>query len=242
MTVDHDAGLLFSSSLEDIGVVKSRSCRCHHRSVDRSGVQHVCRDTSRHNEMKNTRAKTQDESPPSHNPQDPRDPDSIPIFAFEDLDLENTTEVQMMWSDSARSETRRASRRTDVKTGCDPLSLLASEFEEDTEASVHDTVCGPSVSRHLAEEIETYMKYSCSPRSSRAASVDLGVVSDHSPRLMSASPNSSVGIESLLPPSLDVLKSSVMSAGRGVAERASRWYSQFAKVSDTNDTSHSFLS
>ncbi|KAA0723844.1 C-myc promoter-binding protein DENN domain-containing protein 4A [Triplophysa tibetana] len=217
----HDAGLLFSTSLEDIGVVNSRSFRCHHRSDDRSGFQHACRDSSH-----NTRAKT-------HN-QDSRDPDSIPIFAFEDLDLDSTTDVEVMWTNSGRSETRRASRRMDVKTGRDPLSLLASEFEEDTESLVQDTVCSPSVSRHLAEEIEIYMKHSCSPRSSRAPSIDLGVVSNHSPRLMSASPNSSLGIDSLLPPSLDVLKSSVMSAGREVAERASRWYSQFAKDSDSD--------
>ncbi|XP_064168203.1 C-myc promoter-binding protein isoform X2 [Anguilla rostrata] len=39
---------------------------------------------------------------------------------------------------------------------------------------------------------------------------------------------SSFAIDSLLTPTLDVFKSSVVSAGKGVAEKASRWYSRFA--------------
>ncbi|KAG9341222.1 hypothetical protein JZ751_019663 [Albula glossodonta] len=45
--------------------------------------------------------------------------------------------------------------------------------------------------------------------------------------LASPSP-SSFALDSLLTPTLDVFKSSVVSAGKGVAEKASRWYSRFA--------------
>ncbi|XP_014853037.1 PREDICTED: C-myc promoter-binding protein-like isoform X3 [Poecilia mexicana] len=44
-----------------------------------------------------------------------------------------------------------------------------------------------------------------------------------------ASPTSSAfALDALLTPTLDVFKTSVVSAGKGVAERASRWYSRFA--------------
>uniref|UniRef100_A0A3B3V644 DENN domain containing 4A n=1 Tax=Poecilia latipinna TaxID=48699 RepID=A0A3B3V644_9TELE len=44
-----------------------------------------------------------------------------------------------------------------------------------------------------------------------------------------ASPSSSAfALDALLTPTLDVFKTSVVSAGKGVAERASRWYSRFA--------------
>uniref|UniRef100_A0A8C9WAM7 DENN domain containing 4A n=1 Tax=Scleropages formosus TaxID=113540 RepID=A0A8C9WAM7_SCLFO len=45
--------------------------------------------------------------------------------------------------------------------------------------------------------------------------------------LASPSP-SSFALDTLLTPTLDVFKSSVFSAGKGVAEKASRWYSRFA--------------
>ncbi|XP_061077823.1 LOW QUALITY PROTEIN: C-myc promoter-binding protein [Conger conger] len=54
-----------------------------------------------------------------------------------------------------------------------------------------------------------------SPRRDRDSAVDL------------PSP-SSFALDSLLTPTLDVFKSSVVSAGKGVAEKASRWYSRFA--------------
>ncbi|KAJ8333654.1 hypothetical protein SKAU_G00409730 [Synaphobranchus kaupii] len=59
-----------------------------------------------------------------------------------------------------------------------------------------------------------------------------------------ASPNpspssSSFALDTLLTPSLDVFKSSVFSAGKGVAEKASRWYSRFATyTSPTKDVSY----
>ncbi|XP_048118578.1 C-myc promoter-binding protein-like isoform X3 [Alosa alosa] len=40
--------------------------------------------------------------------------------------------------------------------------------------------------------------------------------------------SSSFGLDTLLTPSLDVFKSSMVSAGKGVAEKASRWYSRLA--------------
>ncbi|XP_028999741.1 C-myc promoter-binding protein-like isoform X2 [Betta splendens] len=47
--------------------------------------------------------------------------------------------------------------------------------------------------------------------------------------LASPSPSSSsFGLDTLLTPSLDVFKTSVFSAGKGVAEKASRWYSRLA--------------
>ncbi|KAM4744779.1 C-myc promoter-binding protein-like isoform 3-T3 [Anableps anableps] len=48
-------------------------------------------------------------------------------------------------------------------------------------------------------------------------------------RLASPSPSSSsFALDTLLTPTLDVFKTSVFSAGKGVAEKASRWYSRFA--------------
>lgn len=46
--------------------------------------------------------------------------------------------------------------------------------------------------------------------------------------LASPSPTSSFALDSLLTPTLDVFKTSVVSAGKGVAEKASRWYSRLA--------------
>lgn len=46
--------------------------------------------------------------------------------------------------------------------------------------------------------------------------------------LASPSPTSSFALDNLLTPTLDVFKTSVFSAGKGVAEKASRWYSRLA--------------
>uniref|UniRef100_A0A7N6ALV8 DENN domain containing 4A n=1 Tax=Anabas testudineus TaxID=64144 RepID=A0A7N6ALV8_ANATE len=46
--------------------------------------------------------------------------------------------------------------------------------------------------------------------------------------LASPSPSSSFTLDTLLTPTLDVFKTSVFSAGKGVAEKASRWYSRLA--------------
>ncbi|XP_064194061.1 C-myc promoter-binding protein-like [Anguilla rostrata] len=51
--------------------------------------------------------------------------------------------------------------------------------------------------------------------------------------------SSSFALDTLLTPTLDVFKSSVFSAGKGVAEKASRWYSRFATyASPTKDASY----
>ncbi|KAG7267421.1 LOW QUALITY PROTEIN: hypothetical protein CRUP_012522 [Coryphaenoides rupestris] len=47
-------------------------------------------------------------------------------------------------------------------------------------------------------------------------------------RSLASPSSSSFALDSLLTPSLDVFKSSVVSAGKGVAEKASRWYSRLA--------------
>ncbi|XP_051996074.1 C-myc promoter-binding protein-like [Xyrauchen texanus] len=294
--LDHEAGLLFSSSLEEIGVVQrnSSSHRCHKSrdgSVGWPGGQRDCYGTSEldlGSQICIGRPKTQDiNTLGKFSPSWSQDmtsgnketrvsgPDTMPIFAFEDLELEaeNTDDknAPIMSNDNRSVGASRLSRRMGVKIGFDPLSLLVSEFEEE-ESLDQDTNCTPTASRHLAEEIEMYMKYSCSPRSSRAPSMDLAMSSNYFPAglvsgvpessasmagalpsqtthyqsssipwemaketsslfLVSTSPYSSFGIDSLLPPSLDVLKTSVMSAGKGVAEKASRLYSHFATPS-----------
>uniref|UniRef100_A0A8K9WNA9 DENN domain containing 4A n=1 Tax=Oncorhynchus mykiss TaxID=8022 RepID=A0A8K9WNA9_ONCMY len=85
-----------------------------------------------------------------------------------------------------------------------------------------------------------------SPYRERERDRDLGLLS---PSLSS----SSFALEQLLTPTLDVFKSSVFSAGKGVAEKASRWYSRLATsytltashqrlfTADTNDSRCSWM-
>uniref|UniRef100_A0A3B3HMF1 DENN domain containing 4A n=1 Tax=Oryzias latipes TaxID=8090 RepID=A0A3B3HMF1_ORYLA len=56
--------------------------------------------------------------------------------------------------------------------------------------------------------------------------------------LVSAS-SSSFALDTLLTPSLDVFKTGVFSAGRGVADKASRWYSRFATYTAPTKDGHS---
>uniref|UniRef100_A0A3P9HJ72 DENN domain containing 4A n=1 Tax=Oryzias latipes TaxID=8090 RepID=A0A3P9HJ72_ORYLA len=51
--------------------------------------------------------------------------------------------------------------------------------------------------------------------------------------------SSSFALDTLLTPSLDVFKTGVFSAGRGVAEKASRWYSRFATYTAPTKDGHS---
>ncbi|XP_015198716.2 C-myc promoter-binding protein isoform X2 [Lepisosteus oculatus] len=220
--------------------------------------------------------------------------ESPAIFDLEDLDGdagEGETRARdkrvrrMERSSSSSSFLGQAVKRTGIKKGFDPLSLLAAETEqlqgEEPEGGGGD-MSTPSARRDLAEEIEMYMNHMSSPLSSRAPSMDLqdpvspqpasrrsslphssprptGLsrsrtyqsqgesrprdrlwsspsFSQGSPRrdqerdpLALASPStSSFALDSLLTPTLDVFKSSVFSAGKGVAEKASRWYSRFA--------------
>ncbi|KAK2853669.1 hypothetical protein Q5P01_006330 [Channa striata] len=57
--------------------------------------------------------------------------------------------------------------------------------------------------------------------------------------LASPSPSSSFTLDTLLTPTLDVFKTSVVSAGKGVAEKASRWYSRLATYTTPTKDSHS---
>lgn len=50
--------------------------------------------------------------------------------------------------------------------------------------------------------------------------------------------SSSFGLDTLLTPSLDVFKSSVVSASKGVAEKASRWYSRLATYTTPTKVLH----
>uniref|UniRef100_A0A7N8XSM4 DENN domain containing 4A n=1 Tax=Mastacembelus armatus TaxID=205130 RepID=A0A7N8XSM4_9TELE len=51
--------------------------------------------------------------------------------------------------------------------------------------------------------------------------------------LVSSSPSSSFALDTLLTPTLDVFKTSMFSAGKGVAEKASRWYSRLSMTTLT---------
>uniref|UniRef100_A0A8K9UT48 DENN domain containing 4A n=1 Tax=Oncorhynchus mykiss TaxID=8022 RepID=A0A8K9UT48_ONCMY len=154
------------------------------------------------------------------------------------------------------SASRGTVKRTGIETGFDPLSLLAAESksqgdrEYDLEVEM-DGVATPTGRRqdHLAREIEMYMNHMGSPLNSRTPSMDLQDPSSplflHPPPPLITTPrrrerdrdlgllspslsSSSFALEQLLTPTLDVFKSSVFSAGKGVAEKASRWYSRLA--------------
>ncbi|XP_075892596.1 C-myc promoter-binding protein-like isoform X3 [Nelusetta ayraudi] len=92
------------------------------------------------------------------------------IFDLEDLDLDKLAER----SGGSRSD---ASRLTGIQTGFDPLSLLAAESGSQrgggAGAEEADTPGTPGGARHLAREIELYMEHLGSPLSSRTPSMDL---------------------------------------------------------------------
>uniref|UniRef100_A0A8C9YYS6 DENN domain containing 4A n=1 Tax=Sander lucioperca TaxID=283035 RepID=A0A8C9YYS6_SANLU len=65
---------------------------------------------------------------------------------------------------------------------------------------------------------------------------------DRTDRMSLASPSpssSSFALDTLLTPTLDVFKTSVFSAGKGVAEKASRWYSRLATYTTPTKDGHS---
>uniref|UniRef100_A0A3Q3J362 UDENN domain-containing protein n=1 Tax=Monopterus albus TaxID=43700 RepID=A0A3Q3J362_MONAL len=244
------------------------------------------------------------------------------IFDLEDLDLDNPTkgagislhktkksykkpvERSVSYSDMSNTTSRGTVKRTGIKTGYDPLSLLAAESQSkqqnDDQYLEGDDTSTPSARRHLAKEIELYMNHMGSPLSSRTPSLNLQVPAGPlllHPSLLSApcraslphssplrtvgvprshtyhppspsqpvsrqcllssppscsssttpspgpspcrertdrmspvspSPSSSFTLDTLLTPTLDVFKTSVFSAGKGVAEKASSWYSCLA--------------
>ncbi|XP_054631181.1 C-myc promoter-binding protein isoform X2 [Dunckerocampus dactyliophorus] len=170
--------------------------------------------------------------------------------------------------------------RTDIQTGFDPLSLMATAQEQD-----QDSVGTPTTRRELAEEIEMYMNNTNSPLRTCAPSMDMQ--SQSNPSLQSTRPPvllrsnthlplpvksrerlrtspslplgvsnkgrerpsslvlpssptpsaSSFSMDSLFTPTLDSFKSSVLLAGKGVAEKASRLYSRLSsQTSLTQDS------
>ncbi|XP_019723070.1 C-myc promoter-binding protein-like isoform X1 [Hippocampus comes] len=256
------------------------------------------------------------------------------IFDLEDLDLDKTTTgVGMTCQKTCRSHEKDVEcspsfcgmsnvassgtvNRTGIATGYDPLSILAaaSHSEQQKEHPRPEDDSTPTANRHLAREIELYMKHMGSPLSSRTPSVDLQDPASplifhpsshsvtrraslphsspfrttavprsrtfHPPsppqlrshqRLWSSPPrrsasttpspcpsprprsyrektsrmqvatpspsSSSFVLDTLLTPTLDVFKTSMFSAGKGVAEKASRWYSRLSTyTTPTKDT------
>ncbi|XP_077568857.1 C-myc promoter-binding protein-like isoform X2 [Stigmatopora nigra] len=247
------------------------------------------------------------------------------IFNLEDLDKanpglgitspqtcrspKNTVECNPSYSGMSSATSCGTVNRTDIETGYDPLSLLAAESKSEHQkkpTSPEDTNTS-TANRHLAKEIELYMKHMGSPLRSRTPSADLHNATSssifhpssrsasrrsslpHNPpirttavprsctfhppsppqamsrqrlwssppcrsasttpsphrenasRMTDASPSppSSFALETLLTPTLDVFKTSMVSAGKGVAEKASRWYSRLATYTTPTKDTHS---
>ncbi|XP_040053407.2 C-myc promoter-binding protein isoform X1 [Gasterosteus aculeatus] len=356
----HVAGLLFTSSLEEIGEVRTRSLLRRHKSALEDAVGggsagggvlglgmsrgetdpdkiagHLGAD------VKILSAATFSERPRSlalgwaacregdEEGRDSSDEDggnADAIFDLEDLDSEKkpTGGRSRSHTKVVERSVERSVKRTDIRAGYDPLSLLAAESRPDEDEDEDRYPGGaevgtPSARGHLAREIELYMNHMGSPLSSRTPSLDLqdyggslllppapppppagprraslphgsplraaGVTRSrtfHPPspsrpvprqRLLSspscrssgnttpsasprpsprrdradrgslASPSSSssssFALETLLTPSLDVFKTSVFSAGKGVAEKASRWYSRLSTYTTPTKDAHS---
>uniref|UniRef100_A0A672GYE3 DENN domain containing 4A n=1 Tax=Salarias fasciatus TaxID=181472 RepID=A0A672GYE3_SALFA len=158
---------------------------------------------------------------------------------------------------------RGAVKRTGIETGFDPLSLLAAESQSQQQSEDQyaegDEASTASARRNLAREIELYMNHMGSPLSSRTPSMDLqdpasplllhpsslsaprrASLSSTTMSLASPSPSSSsFALDTLLTPTLDVFKTSMVSAGKGVAEKASRWYSRLATYTTPTKDGHS---
>ncbi|KAM9764999.1 C-myc promoter-binding protein-like isoform 2-T3 [Menidia menidia] len=277
-------------------------------------------------EAKGTRGRPHREEDEELEAQDSSDEDpslTEAIFDLEDLDPDRPAtkaasqkepvERSASFGGVGAAGSKGAVKRTGIKTGYDPLSLLAAETQTQTQSQTQsqseqhqahqdpegDEATTPRAPRNLAREIELYMNHMDSPLSSRAPSLDLqdpvsplllhptsglrrsslphssplrtaGVPRSRtfhqtspsqpisrqrlwssppcqssstspSPRpsplrevpdrtgLASPSPSSSsFALDTLLTPTLDVFKTSMFSAGKGVAEKASRWYSRLA--------------
>ncbi|KAG7473361.1 hypothetical protein MATL_G00095030 [Megalops atlanticus] len=148
----------------------------------------------------------------------------------------------------------RAAKRTGIETGFDPLSLLAAETEQQQRLEEQDPEReghGPAGPRQppaprrprlppiqppaqlpQTAGLPRSRTYHSRPRDRLWSSPTFSQGSPRREREAStslASPSpSSFALDSLLTPTLDVFKSSMVSAGKGVAEKASRWYSRFA--------------
>uniref|UniRef100_A0A8C5EPX1 DENN/MADD domain containing 4A n=1 Tax=Gouania willdenowi TaxID=441366 RepID=A0A8C5EPX1_GOUWI len=167
--------------------------------------------------------------------------------------------------------------RTGIETGCDPLSLMATENNQDSEQE--------NRSMSTAEEIETHISPLDTPtmdpqqpssplfqshhtpssplpwalcrsnshlplalkpkeRLRPSPSLPLGVCNKDKDRpALLVSPSSptpstsSFSMDSLFTPSLDIFKISVLSAGKGVAEKASRLYSRLSSQTSLTQVS-----
>ncbi|XP_028330686.1 C-myc promoter-binding protein-like isoform X2 [Gouania willdenowi] len=94
----------------------------------------------------------------------------------------------------------------------------------------------PSPSRPISRQ----RLWSSPPRSS--SSTTPSPHRDSADRMSLATPSpssSSFTLDTLLTPKLDVFKTSMVSAGKGVAEKASRWYSRFATYTTPTKDGHS---
>uniref|UniRef100_A0A672GX54 DENN domain containing 4A n=1 Tax=Salarias fasciatus TaxID=181472 RepID=A0A672GX54_SALFA len=143
-----------------------------------------------------------------------------------------------------------------------------SQQQSEDQYAEGDEASTASARRNLAREIELYMNHMGSPLSSRTPSMDLqdpasplllhpsslsaprrASLPHNSPlrsagisstTLASPSPSSSsFALDTLLTPTLDVFKTSMVSAGKGVAEKASRWYSRLATYTTPTKDGHS---
>ncbi|KAK1891668.1 C-myc promoter-binding protein, partial [Dissostichus eleginoides] len=159
--------------------------------------------------------------------------------------------------------TRGTVKRTDIQTGYDPLSLLMAETQSEEQSEDRypegDEDSTPSARRHLAREIELYMNHMGSPLSKpaslphssplRAAGMPRSRTfhppspsQERTDRMSLASPSpssSSFALDTLITPTLDVFKTSMFSAGKGVAEKASRWYSRLSTYTTPTKDGHS---
>ncbi|ELW62392.1 C-myc promoter-binding protein [Tupaia chinensis] len=163
---------------------------------------------------------------------------------------QNSKRIQRMNS----SFSAKPFEKTDVVTGFDPLSLMVAETEQQQKEEEEDEddskgLLTPSTRRDLAEEIVMYMNNMSSPLTSRTPSIDLQRACDdklankkspafvkagrrsslppNSPRPMRLTKSKSYTRNTLLVPKLDILRNSMFTAGKGVAEKASKWYSRF---------------
>ncbi|XP_034051303.1 C-myc promoter-binding protein-like isoform X2 [Thalassophryne amazonica] len=117
------------------------------------------------------------------------------IFDLEDLDLDGTNGDARVclhknskpykkhvgrsasYSCMSAMASRGSAKRTGIKMGYDPLSLLAAQSQSkqqpEDEYMERMEVSTPTTRRHLAREIELYMNHLGSPLSSRTPSLDL---------------------------------------------------------------------
>lgn len=97
------------------------------------------------------------------------------VDSFEALQLVEDNKPDPLEEPSKRNSfygVPKAVEREGVKTGLDPLSLLASETVEEKPSPVEEKTISPVVARNLADEIESYMNLK-SPLGSKSSSMEL---------------------------------------------------------------------